>query len=59
MEPELFSCSSVFALRIWSAVRVTGRTADARHQLEEAARRGDKTVRERANAALAALPRQH
>jgi hypothetical protein len=37
---------------------VTGRTADARHQLEEAARRGDKTVRERANAALAALPRR-
>jgi tetratricopeptide (TPR) repeat protein len=45
--------------RLGRVYGVTGRTADARHQLEEAARTGDKTVRERANAALAALPRQH
>jgi hypothetical protein len=49
MEAEIFSRSSVFALSVWSAVR--------RH-LEEAPRTGDKTLRERANAALAALSRQ-
>jgi tetratricopeptide (TPR) repeat protein len=36
----------------------TGRTAEARRQLQQAARSDDKTLRERANAALAALPDQ-
>jgi len=37
---------------------VSGRTAEARRQLEEAARSDEKTLRERANAALTALPKQ-
>jgi tetratricopeptide (TPR) repeat protein len=45
--------------RLGRLYAVTGRTADARRHLEEAARSGEKTLRERANAALAALPKQH
>ncbi len=44
--------------RLGRLYSVTGRTAEARHQLEIAARSEEKTLRERANAALAALPEQ-
>jgi tetratricopeptide (TPR) repeat protein len=44
--------------RLGRLYAVTGRTVDARRQLEEAARGGEETLRERANAALAALPQQ-
>ena len=42
--------------RLGRLYAVTGRTAEARSQLEEAARRGGKILRERAEAALAELP---
>src|SRR5438093_10676066 len=42
--------------RLGRLYAVSGRTAEARRQLEEAARSDDKTLRERAKAALAALP---
>ena len=41
--------------RLGRLYAVSGRTAEARSQLEEAARRGDKILRERANAALLEL----
>ena len=41
--------------RLGRLYAITGRTAEARSQLDEAARRGDKILRERANAALAEL----
>jgi tetratricopeptide (TPR) repeat protein len=44
--------------RLGRLYAVSGRTAEARRQLEEAARSDEKTLRERANAALAALPKQ-
>jgi tetratricopeptide (TPR) repeat protein len=44
--------------RLGRLYAVTGRTQEARRQLEEAAHSGDKTLRERATAALAALPEQ-
>ncbi len=45
--------------RLGRLYAVTGRTADARRELQEAARNGERMLRERANAALAALPEQH
>ena len=44
--------------RLGRLYAVSGRTAEARRQLEEAARSDEKTLHERANAALAALPKQ-
>ena len=41
--------------RLGRLYALTGRTAEARSQLEEAARRGEKILRERANAALEEL----
>src|SRR5437773_22120 len=45
--------------RLGRLYAVSGRTAEARRELEEAARSDEKTLRERANAALAALPEPH
>jgi tetratricopeptide (TPR) repeat protein len=42
--------------RLGRLYAVSGRMAEARRQLEEAARSDDEALRERANAALAALP---
>jgi uncharacterized protein HemY len=42
--------------RLGRLYAVSGRTAEARRHLEAAARSDEKTLRERANAALAVLP---
>jgi tetratricopeptide (TPR) repeat protein len=44
--------------RLGRLYAVSGRTEEARRQLEEAARSDETTLRDRANAALAALPKQ-
>jgi tetratricopeptide (TPR) repeat protein len=44
--------------RLGRLYALSGRTAEARRHLEEAARSEEKTLRERANAALATLPKQ-
>jgi tetratricopeptide (TPR) repeat protein len=60
-EAALADTSATDALlhyRLGKLYAVTGRPAEARRHLEEAARTEEKTLRERANAALAALPKQ-